>query len=44
MKQQITLSKEERESAKRWRIDKCDYDSFDRLFKKFLKRYDNEKN
>jgi len=45
MIRKLILSKKESEQAKVWRINKCGYNSFDRLFKVFSKEVKlNEKN
>jgi len=41
---ECTLSKEEREEGRLWRIEKCGYDSHDRLVEVFTKEVKDGKN
>jgi len=42
MRKDITLSAEEQEQSRKWRLNKCGFDSFDKLWDKFQKEVRNE--
>lgn len=43
MRTKIKLTKEDREKARIWRIEKCGYDSFEKLFEEWLKEKEERK-